>query len=88
MSLKKGIIKSDISHHFPIFVMINTSNCKPNVRNIKLTKRHFNEKHTDSFKNDLSNVNWSQIEIQDDANKSYNIFFFKFSPNYTIKISL
>ena len=40
-SLKKGIIKSDISDHLPIFFSINTSKLPQNSSPLKLKKRFF-----------------------------------------------
>ena len=82
MSLKKGIIKCDISDHFPIFVAISVSNCKVNSNKIKVLKQNFNDENKESFKNDLSNVNWPQIDRQDNPNLNYSNFFKIFSELY------
>ena len=82
ISLKKGIIKSDITDHFPIFVALNVSNCKLNTRKVKVTKRYFDEENKQSFKNDLINVNWHQIETLEDPDTSYNNFSKIFSELY------
>ena len=57
-SLKKGIIKSDLSDHLPIFFSISTSKLPQNSSPLKLKKRFFNESNLASFQNQISNINW------------------------------
>ena len=49
--LKKGINKSDLSDHIPIFFSISTSKLQQNSSPLKLKKRFFNKRNLASFKN-------------------------------------
>ena len=53
-SLKKGIIKSDVSNHFPIFFSIQLTKEKLQEGVIKIKKRVFNKRNITSFKEQLS----------------------------------
>ncbi|XP_065639761.1 uncharacterized protein LOC136072559 [Hydra vulgaris] len=73
--LKKGIIKTDISDHFPIFLTIHTvSSNNPERQNI-IKKRVFNESNIKSFQYQLSLLHWKHINFNEDANTIYNKFF-------------
>ena len=56
-SLKKGIIKSYVSDHLPVFFSISTSKLPQNSSPLKLKKRFFNESNLASFKDQMSNIN-------------------------------
>ena len=49
-SLKKGIIKTDLSDHLLVFFSISTSKLSQNSSPIKVEKRFFNESNLASFK--------------------------------------
>ena len=51
-------------------------------KKLEVRKRLLNEKNMQSFKIDLSNVNWPQVEAQEDPNVSYGNFFDVFSELY------
>ena len=80
-SLKKGIIKSSISDHFPIFVAINISKNKVKNRTIELKLRTFSERNKQNFTNDLQNANWNIKNVQG-ANAQYEWFINIFSSLY------
>ena len=52
-SLKKGIIKSNLSDHLPIFFSISTSKLPQNSSPLKLKKHFFNESNLASFKSQI-----------------------------------
>ena len=82
MSLKKGIIKSDISDHFPIFVSVNISKIKNNHKGKTVVKkRTFNQRDIQSFKDDLLNINWSILDSNETDN-NYDYFLKMFSDLY------
>ena len=62
-SLIKGIIKTDVSDHFPIFFAINNSKRQCNEPNKKIRKRIFNEANLESFKEQLSLLHWQHIDF-------------------------
>ena len=60
-SLKKGIIKSDLSDHLAIFLSISTSKLPQNSSPLKFKKLFFNESNLASFKNQISSINWDTL---------------------------
>ena len=72
--IKTGIIKADISDHFPIFLISEKRDIDIHQDKITIYKRHFNDVSINAFKNLLQNVNWNKIYTQEDANKAYNLF--------------
>ena len=78
-SLKKGIIKSDLSDHLPIFFSIRTSKSPQNFSPLKLKKHFFNKNNIVSFKDQISNINWdnlnsTQCSVNSLYETSLNIF--------------
>ena len=80
LKLKKGIIKSDVSDHFPVFVSL----CSPS----KIHKEHqkitiheivIHDTNPMAFKTDLCNVNWNSINHSPGTNSKYETFFKIFS---------
>ena len=72
-----GIIKYDITDHFPIFLI------KPLHRSQEkntefIIKRAINDNKIDSFRENLSRVDWSHVFNNDNANEAYNIFLSTF----------
>ena len=82
MSLKKkGIIKSDLSDHLPVFFSISTSKSPQNSSTLKLKKR--------SFKDQISNINWHNLNsTQRSVNSLYEIFVNIFNEIYDVNFSL
>ncbi|XP_065639635.1 uncharacterized protein LOC136072356 [Hydra vulgaris] len=77
-----GIIKSDISDRFPIFLTINTIST-PNINKSQtIRKRIFNKKNLEAFKYQLSLLNWKHINFNEDINAIYNKFFNTFFSVY------
>ena len=81
--LKKGIIKSDMSDHFPLFV----SPCSPSKihkehQKITTHKRVIHGTNLMAFKTDLCNVNWNSINHSPETNSKYETFFKIFSELY------
>ena len=67
--IKTGIIKSDISDHFPIFLISNKYDIDLHVDSTTIFKRS-----TDSFKDTMNEINC--------PNEAYNKFMQKFSTAY------
>jgi hypothetical protein len=86
--LQKGIIKTDISDHFPIFLTINTvSSTNVKTKNI-IKKRVFNEINIKSFQYQLSLLHLKHINFNDDINTIYNKFFNTFFSVYDANFPL
>lgn len=69
-----GIIKTDITDHFPIFLKTNikTKTCK--TENIKIYKRQFSETNTCKFRKLLTEMNWDLITETNDVDGAYELF--------------
>ncbi|XP_065662942.1 uncharacterized protein LOC136085555 [Hydra vulgaris] len=81
-NIQKGIIKSDISDHFPIFLTINTILTPNTIKSQTIRKRIFNKKNLETFKYQLSMLNWKHINFNEDINVIYNKFFNTFFSVY------
>ena len=80
-SLKKGIIKTSISDHFPVFVAINISKDKIKHKKTEIHQRIFSEQNKRNFSNDLQNINWNLNNVEG-ANAQYEHFINIFSSLY------
>ncbi|MBY0581213.1 MAG: endonuclease/exonuclease/phosphatase family protein, partial [Rickettsiales bacterium] len=79
-SLKKGIIKTDVSDHFPIFFSIKSDYRINKGGRVMIKKRVFNNNNLKSFKNQFLYEDWSHISFNDNINVIYDTFirtFFK-----------
>ena len=77
-----GIIKSQISDHFPTFlasknITINLENNKTVIR-----KRQINDITIEAFKNLLKEMDWELIYQTDNANEAYEVFLKLFNKYY------
>ena len=73
--LKKAIIKSDISDHFPIIFTIQTGK---NQNKCLYNKREFNEANKAALKQEVSLLHWRHVSSQKDVNKMYKTFLSTF----------
>ena len=73
-TLKKGIIKTDVSDHFAIFFSCRLTNKKTSFDKIKIKKRVFSEKNIKSFKEQLELLHWEHIDLSSNGNTIYNTF--------------
>ena len=83
LKLKKGIIKSDVSDHFPVFVSLcSPSKIHKEHRKIAVHKRVIHNTNLMAFKTDLHNVNRNSINYSSETNSKYETFFKIFSELY------
>ena len=68
-----GIIKIDISDHFPIF-LISNEKISENAKNITIHKRVINEQSILYFKEILHEVDWTHLYTLCNPNQAYNYF--------------
>ena len=73
-SLKNGIIKSDVSDHFPIFFTIRLTEEKLQEDVIKIRKRVFSKGNITYFKEQLSLHHWRHIDFNETVNEIYDTF--------------
>ena len=92
---RSGIIKTDISNHFPIVFALNTcEKSKPGDKAQFIYKRFYGEEQTDLVKHELSQIEWNNIiktmDNPNTASKNFFDIFFKtygtYFPNVGIKI--
>ena len=81
-SLETGIIQTDISDHFPIYVATKSINLSNYPSKISIQKRIINEKSMLSFKNEICRTNWIDVTNTECPNVSYNLFSNKFLSLY------
>ena len=80
--LTTGIIKTDISDHFPVFVIDNNMSSTNYPDMIVKKIRSFNEKNVHDFKNNLNMTDWSLVLETEDPNQSYSVFLKQFLKIY------
>ena len=73
-SLKKGIIKSDVSDYFPIFFSIRLTKEKLQEGVIQIKERVFSKRNITSFREQLSLLHWRHIDFNGTANEIYDTF--------------
>ena len=76
--LQNGIIKLDISDHFPIFTILN-SKIHNQCTKTKITQT-INEVSVENFKNILSSTDWNDVLDKTITNESYDKFIKKLAP--------
>ena len=79
--LQNGIIKVEISDHFPIFAIFN-SKIYNQCPKAKISTRTINEVSVENFKNILSSTDWNDVLGKTITNESYDQFIKKFSLIY------
>ena len=68
-----GIVKTDISDHFPVFFITETDINKTNKSDF-VFKRVINDVNLKKFNEALSGVNWTSVLRNTDPNTAYNEF--------------
>ena len=91
---KTGIIRTDISNHFPIFFIFKCVVDTTEVREEFIYKRNYSGNSIETFKQKLRKVNWNEIKQSDNANESYAKFseictslYEECFPNFTIRLN-
>ena len=74
-TVHSGIVKANISDHFPIFAILeNSCNKNKNYEKNKITKRDFSNENIQNFQFLLENIKWDQLLPSNAPNEAYNIF--------------
>ena len=80
LKLKKGIIKSDVSDHFPVFVSLcSPSKIHKEYRKITIHKKVIHDTKLMAFTTDLRYVKWNSINHSPETNSKYETFLKIFS---------
>ena len=69
-----GIVKTDLSDHFPVFIVDRNANITNYPDNIKKQIRTFNDKNIIEFKNQLAQTDWSFVIETEEPNLAYETF--------------
>ena len=81
-SIETGIVKTDISDHFPIFVAIKDFNTSNFPSEIKISKRIITDGAIATFKQELAIKNWHEVKLIACPNVAYNLFMRDFTNIY------
>ena len=79
---KTGIIKSNISDHFPIFFVADYNIHTKETKERFIFRRDLSDISVEKFKYKLRTVSWDSIANSSDKNKAYDNFIEIFSPLY------
>ena len=79
---KTGIVKSDISDHFPIFFVAGYDIHIKETKERFIFRRYLSDISVEKFKCKLCNVSWDSITNSSDTNKAYENFIEIFSSLY------
>ena len=80
---KTGVVKTDISDHFPVF-LITEIKLESSTKNDFAFTRKFTDKSLKDFKETLLNVDWDSVLTEKDPNTAYNEFSRIFLLHYDI----
>ena len=86
-SLKKGIIKSDVSDHFPIFLSIQLTKEKLRESVIKIVKRVFDKRNIRLPRNN-SLLQWRHIDFSGTVNEIYDMFLRTLTDIYDVNFPI
>ena len=82
-TMHSGIRKANISDHFPIFPILESSCNKSKIyEKTKITKRDFSNENARNFQSLLENIKRDQFWLSNAPNEAYNIFLKIFSDLY------
>ena len=77
-----GILKTDISDHFPIFNISMKHRLDSNDKKVTIKKRIINADSIQEFRDNLSEVNWGNLYSISNTNDTYEYFLKVFSGIY------
>ena len=81
------IIKANISDHFPVFTMLESScNKNKNYRKTKITKQDFGNENIQNFLFLLENKEWDQFLPSNAPSEAFNMFLKIFSDLYDVDL--
>ena len=81
-TINTGIIKLDISNHFPIFLIAETEKRITPEEKVQMTKRLTNNKTKTKLKNALQEMTWDDIISSKQIDFAYAVFLNKFTSLY------
>ena len=73
-NIETGIIKTDVSHHFPIFLISNEPDVSLYPTTTKIQKRYISDQSIREFNNELIKTNWDHVVQTKCPNEAYESF--------------
>ena len=74
-TIQSAIIKSNISDHFPILIILENSFSKYKIdEKTKITKQDLNNENIQNFQFLLEHIKWDQFLLSNAPNEACNIF--------------
>ena len=81
-NILSGIIKHDVSDHFPIFILDNDTNLSTFPEKTTKKIRIFSDSNISQFKETLSTTDWSPVISLENQNHAYDNFLKMFKNAY------
>ena len=72
-TINTGILKLDISDHFPIFLIAKTEKKMTPEGKVQITKRLINNKTKEKFKNALQEMTWDDVISSKQTDPAYEV---------------
>ena len=74
VAIHSGVIETDVSDHFPIFVIFESKN-KNKTALVRKVARSYKSFNIQSFHEDLGKINWAHVCRYKDVNIAYRVFY-------------
>lgn len=85
INVKAGVVRCDLSDHFPIFISVDTNSLdRPKVKQTAKLQ-YITLDSLESFRRTLSNTDWSAVYEKETVDEAYNIFINIFKKLYQQK---
>ena len=81
---KSGVIISDISDHFPVFIELTTHKVKQKTK-IEVS-RNFSRHSLERFRDNLSHIEWNDVNESNDVDIAYRHFWSSFKTLYDLNV--
>ena len=81
-TIDTGVIKLDISDHFPIFLIPGTENKMTQVGKVRITKRLKNNETKEKFNNALEEIACDDVISSKQTDSAYEAFLKKITSHY------
>ncbi|XP_065675902.1 uncharacterized protein LOC136092111 [Hydra vulgaris] len=80
--IQSGIIKTDLTDHFPVFLIIISATLENKIKTKTVYIRKINNESIATFRDLLHEVNWELLTDCNDVNDGYNFFIRMFTRQY------
>ena len=84
--ITSGVIISDISDHFPLFIELPSLQSKSKPK-FNLT-RNFSKSNVENFRETLSNLEWTEVLNSDEVDTSYGNFWNTFKTLFDLNFPI